>query len=92
MPANFWAVYAEKLTIVAIVLAALYFAGRRLNRTRLFANSRRMKLIESLALSPRAALHLVQVEARYFLIGSADEVGLVTELAAADAAADDLTR
>lgn len=91
MPANFWMAYAEKLTIVAIVLAALYFAGRRLNRTRFFANGRRMKLVESLALSPRAALHLVQVGARYFLIGSADEVGLVTELAA-DTVADDLTR
>lgn len=90
MPANFWLAYAEKLTFVAIVLAALYFAGRRLNRARLFASGRRMKFVESLALSPRAALHLVQIGARYFLIGSADEVGLVTELAAADA--DDLTR
>ena len=92
MPANFWVAYAEKLTILAIVLAALYFAGRRLNRTRLLAKGRRMTLIESLALSPRAALHLVQVGARYFLIGSADAVGLLTELAAADAVADDLRR
>lgn len=91
MPANFWVAYAEKLTIVAIVLAALYFAGRRINRARLFASGRRMKLIESLALSPRASLHLVQIGARYFLIGSADEVRLVTEVAAVDAA-DDLTR
>ncbi|HEX3670479.1 MAG TPA: flagellar biosynthetic protein FliO [Candidatus Cybelea sp.] len=92
MPANFWVAYAEKLTIVAIAFAALYFAGRKLNRTRLFAGSRRMKVIESVALSPRAALHLVRVGARYFLVGSADEVGLVAELASGDAAADELTR
>lgn len=92
MPANFWVAYAEKLAIVAIVFAALYFAGRRLNRTRLFAGRGRMKLVESVALSPRAALHLVRVGARYFLIGSADEVRLVAELASGDAAADDLTR
>ncbi len=91
MPESFWAAYAEKLAIVALVLGALYFIGRTLRRARSFAGGRRMKLLESLALSPNAALHLVRVGSRRFLIGSGVEVGVLAEFGAGDAGGDDLT-
>jgi flagellar biogenesis protein FliO len=80
MPSTFWPLYIEKLAIVALVLAALYLAARRLRQTRLFAPSGRvLNVLESTMLSQHAALHVVSVGSRCFLIGSA--AGGVTRLA-----------
>ncbi len=80
MPSSFWPLYVEKLAIVALVLAALYLAARRLRQTRLFAPSGRLvNVLESTMLSQHAALHVVSVDSRCFLIGSA--AGGVTRLA-----------
>ncbi len=80
MPSSFWPLYVEKLAIVALVLAALYLAARRLRQTRLFAPSGRLvNVLESTMLSQHAALHVVSVGSRCFLIGSA--AGGVTRLA-----------
>jgi len=68
---GFWATYFERLAIVALVLVAVYFLGRKLRETRFFARAgRRLRVIESAMLSPHATLHIVQVGCRYFLIGS----------------------
>jgi flagellar biogenesis protein FliO len=80
MPAGFWAAYAERLAIVAVVLAALYAAARTLRRLRLFARPNRwLNVVDSAMLSQHAALHVVRVGTRYFLSGSA--TGSVTRLA-----------
>ncbi|MFZ0031751.1 MAG: flagellar biosynthetic protein FliO [Candidatus Cybelea sp.] len=80
MPSSFWPLYVEKLAIVALVLSALYWAARRLRQTRLFAPSgRSVNVLESTMLSQHAALHVVSVGSRRFLIGSA--AGGVTRLA-----------
>jgi flagellar biogenesis protein FliO len=72
MPWNFWAAYLERLATIALVLVALYFAARRFGRTSPFVRSgRRLRLLESMTLSQNAALYVVQVGARFFLIGSA---------------------
>jgi flagellar biogenesis protein FliO len=72
MPLAFWGAYALRLAILAIVLCALYAVARRLRDTKLFArHGRRIDVLESAMLSQHAGLHLVRVDARYFLIGSA---------------------
>lgn len=72
MPLAFWGAYALRLAIVALILGALYIVARRLRDTKLFARrGRRVDVLESAMLSQQAALHLVRVDARYFLIGSA---------------------
>jgi|SRR5579862_3357679 len=72
MPLAFWGAYAVRLAIVALILGALYFLARRLRDTKIFArHGRRVDVLESAMLSQQAALHLVRVDARYFLIGSA---------------------
>jgi flagellar biosynthetic protein FliO len=70
MAPGFWANYFERLAIVALVLAALYIIGRTLRTSRFFARSRDLSVVESRMLSPHAALHIVRVGRRYFLIGS----------------------
>lgn len=71
MPASFWALYLEKLVILALVLVTLYFAARRLRRTPLFTRSGRLvTVLETTILSQHAMLHVVSVGGRYFLIGS----------------------
>jgi flagellar biosynthetic protein FliO len=80
VPAGFWAAYAERLATVAVVLATLYAAARALRRLRFFARTDRwLNVVESTMLSQHAALHVVRVGTRYFLIGSAS--GSVTRLA-----------
>jgi flagellar biogenesis protein FliO len=72
MPVAFWGAYAVRLAILAVVLCALYVLARRLRDTKLFArHGRRVDVLESTMLSQHAALHLVRVDARYFLIGTA---------------------
>jgi flagellar biogenesis protein FliO len=79
----FWAAYAVKLAIVAIVLAALYALARLLRSARFFPRGDRCAdVIETTALSPHAALHVVRFGGRRLLIGSA--AGGVTRLADAD--------
>lgn len=76
---TFWASYLERLAIVALVLGALYVIARKLRQTRLFARpGRRLSLLESMMLSQHAALYVVRVGTRYFLIGSG--TGGVTKL------------
>lgn len=71
MAPAFWATYFERLAVVALVLAALYFLARRLRETRFFSRGgRRLRVVETAMLSPHAALHIVQIGQRYFLIGS----------------------
>jgi flagellar biogenesis protein FliO len=86
MTAAFWASYLERLTIVALTLAALYFVARKLRDLRLFVRpGRRITVLESALLSPHAAVHVVRVESRYFLIASGNATS-VAEWADPDAA------
>jgi flagellar biogenesis protein FliO len=72
MPLAFWGAYAVRLAVAGLVMCALYVVARRLRGARLFARgNRRVDVLESAMLSQHAALHLVRVDARYFLIGSA---------------------
>jgi flagellar biogenesis protein FliO len=72
MPLAFWGAYAVRLAIAGLVMCALYVVARRLRDARPFARrGRRVDVLESAMLSQHAALHLVRVDARYFLIGSA---------------------
>lgn len=71
MPWNFWAGYLVKLAVVALVLGVLYLIARRLRQARFSASAGRfMNVIESRMLSQCAAVHLLRVGTRYFLIGS----------------------
>ncbi|HZV77871.1 MAG TPA: flagellar biosynthetic protein FliO [Candidatus Babeliales bacterium] len=87
MPWSFWAGYLEKLALVAFMLAATYFAARKLRDTRLFARGGRcLVVLESAMLSPHCALHLVRAGSRYFLVGSAaGALSALAELTPADA-------
>lgn len=72
MPPAFWGAYAVRLAIAALVLCALYVVARHLRDRHAFGRrGRRVDVVESTMLSQHAALHLVRVDARYFLIGSA---------------------
>ncbi len=91
MPLSFWVSYLVRLAVVALVLIALYFTARRLRQTRLFARSGcSLGLLESMMLSQHAALHVVRVGTRYFLIGTA--TGAVTALAEIEEAEVGVTR
>ena len=80
MAPSFWATYFERLAVVALVLAALYFLVRKLRDARLFRpRAKRLAVVESAMLSPNATVHIVRVDRRYFLIGSGS--GGVTRLA-----------
>lgn len=69
---SFWTAYLVKLAITAVVLAALYLAGRRLRAMRPFSGRGRcLTVVETTALSPHAALHVVEIGSRRFLLGSA---------------------
>ena len=71
MPWSFWAGYLAKLTLVALVLAAIYVLARWLRRTHFFARDDPfVSVIESTALSPHASLYVVRAGSRYFLIGT----------------------
>lgn len=72
MPPSFWGAYAVRLAIVALVLFAFYAVARCFRNAHPFGRrGRRLDVLESTMLSQHAALHLVRVDARYFLIGSA---------------------
>jgi flagellar biogenesis protein FliO len=86
MPWSFWAGYFEKLAILGLALAALYMIARRLRQSRFFAPAGRcVRLVESMMLSQHAALYVVRVGTRYFLIGStASVVSTLAELKEAE--------
>ena len=80
MTPAFWAAYAAKLAIVGVVLTALYALARWLRSARFFPRGERCaEIIETTALSPHAALHVVRFGGRRLLIGSA--AGGVSRLA-----------
>ena len=72
MPSSFWAQYCVKLAILGVVLALLYAAARALKRSALLRRGapQYVELIESTALSPQTAVHLLRVGRRYVLVGS----------------------
>jgi flagellar biosynthetic protein FliO len=86
MPSIFWTGYLEKLAVVALFLAAMYAAARMLQRLRLFnRRGSALNLLESVALSTQATVHVVKAGGRYFLIGSAPTaVNTLAELQASD--------
>ena len=89
MPANFWIWYVAKLAIVALVVAVLYVLARKLRQARFLADGGRcVRLVESTALSQHAALHVVRVGRRHFLIGSATGVNVLAELGPSDVTDD----
>lgn len=69
--AEFGVRYALALAVVTAMLAAVSLAGRVLQR-RLQKNhgARRIQIVESVALAPQAALHLVQIDNRELLVAS----------------------
>ncbi|MBV8344568.1 MAG: flagellar biosynthetic protein FliO [Candidatus Eremiobacteraeota bacterium] len=92
---SFWAAYLLKLAIVGLVLAASYAAAHALRRLRCFSTSadRKLRVLESAAISQHAAVHLVKAGRRYFLIGAAGtSIAVLAELAAADATPAEATR
>ncbi len=63
--------YAFALAVVTAVLAALSLAGRVLARhLQKTKGARRIQIVESVALAPHAALHLVRIDARELLVAS----------------------
>ncbi len=72
MPWSFWTSYLLKLGIVGMLLAALYGAARAFRRIRCFAHpaDRRVRVMETAMLSQHAAIYLLNVGARYFLVGT----------------------
>src|SRR5581483_348103 len=71
LSASFWSAYLWRLGAVALALALLYAAARRLRNLRLSGGRGRcVTVVETTVLSPHAALHLLRVGARYLLLGS----------------------
>lgn len=67
------------IVLLLIIGAAIFFRrwqfGSRIN------SSRRMKILESTALSPRRAIYLVQVDGQTFMVGATDQsVNLISEV------------
>ncbi len=95
MPWSFWTSYLLKLGIVGIVLTAIYASAQTLRRLRFFAarNQRRMCVVESAALSQHAAVHLLNVGTRYFLVGtSGGSIAMLAELAPTELVPAEATR
>jgi flagellar biogenesis protein FliO len=78
---NFWAAYALKLALIALLLAGLYALGRLLRRARLIdgAGSRVVTVVESVMLSPHLWVHVVKVGTRYLCVGGGE--GAIATLA-----------
>jgi len=87
MPWSFWVSYLLKLGVVGALLAALYAAARALRRMRFFTRpgQRRIRVIETAVVSQHAAIYLLGVGTRCFLIGTAGaSIATLAELAPAD--------
>jgi flagellar biosynthetic protein FliO len=82
VPANFWIRYAVALAIVSAMMVVLYVLGRRLKRNgNAHRRRKRLRVLDSMALSPRASVAVVEASGRRFLIGAGDAgVTLIAEL------------
>lgn len=82
MPGNFWTRYAIALVIVSAMLAALYALARACKRQGAVPRRRkRLRVVDSVALSPHAAVAVIEAAGRRFLVGSGDAgVTLLAEL------------
>jgi flagellar biogenesis protein FliO len=83
VPWSFWAGYVVKLAIVGFALTILYAIGRKLRQSRFFASGsgRRVTVVETAALSQHAAVYLVRIGTRYFLVGAGSAaVSMLAEL------------
>ncbi|MCL4559584.1 MAG: flagellar biosynthetic protein FliO [Chloroflexi bacterium] len=70
-----------RLGVVVLFILGCALAVRRWKGGPLKSASRRLKVIETLHLSPRRALHLVRVGDREFLIGATDQsIGMLSEI------------
>jgi flagellar biosynthetic protein FliO len=71
-----------KLALVLVLIYGCMYVLRRWPTGWLTANKKRVALLETTRLSPRQALHLVQVGDRTLLVGATDQaVTLLTEIA-----------
>ncbi len=71
MSSSFWLNYVFALLVVALMLGGLYAVVRGLARGRILASADRrlVTVLESTMLSQHAALHVVKVGTKYYLIG-----------------------
>jgi flagellar biogenesis protein FliO len=71
MSGGFWLNYIFALVVVALLLGGLYAVTRVLARGRLLLSTRKrlVTVLESTPLSQHAAVHVVKVGGRYFLVG-----------------------
>ena len=74
MSGMFWVNYVLALVVVALMLGGLYALVRGFARGRVLAsaNRRLVTVLESTALSQHAAVHVVKVGAKYFLVGASN--------------------
>jgi flagellar biosynthetic protein FliO len=86
MPWAFWGAYLEKLVVLALILAGLYLVARKLRDARgLGGRQNHLRVLESTMLCQHAALHIVRIGERFFLIGSsAGGVRALAELSELD--------
>lgn len=71
MTPGFWEGYVLKLFVVALLLAAIYAIGAKVRRrTILGGGGRWIRVIEAAMLSQHAAIYVVSVGGRYFLLGA----------------------
>ncbi len=86
MPWSFWKNYALALATVTLVLACLQLFVRRLARGRTFGSANRfVAVMESIALSQHASVHVVKAGSRYFLVGvSAGAISALAEIEVED--------
>lgn len=84
MSSGFWEGYVAKLFVVAVLLAAMYALSARLRRRGFLGRGGRcIRVIETAMLSQHAAIYVVAVAGRYFLIGAGSGgVARLAELAA----------
>lgn len=74
MSSNFWVQYIVALLVVGLMLGGLYTLVRALARGRVLASSDRrlVTVLESTALAQHAAVHVVKVGKKYFLVGASN--------------------
>lgn len=79
------AVWKFGLVLLLIYGAAIVFRRWQIGGVK--NSNRRMKIIESTALSPRRAVYLVQVDGQTFMVGATDQsVNLIAEIESAESA------
>ncbi len=74
-----------KLVLVVLCILGITIIAHRYLRGAGTGRKRRMKIVETLSLSPRRALHLVQVGDQTLLIGATDQsIGLISAVGVAE--------